>query len=323
MTKSSKIPFVLALFFSSLPLLAQDAAKAPASSPVNQLQQLTTQLQQSQGDQALRETIIALALTLNPKPATPDPATMAEGAAEYAFRNAKGNSDFSDAAKQYEKALLLAPWLAADYFNCGIAHEKAGENKEAIRNFNLYLLAAPTADDAQAVKKRIGGLQYVAQKAEEQSNAAAKEARLQAEEAARREAEIRIGAHHGGGIIFYIDGTGQHGLIGSTVDLGTNPDWYTAVRRCRDYRGGGNSDWFMPAIEQWKLLFSQRNVFGGLQNAPGYAGASWWSSTQGKGGAAYSGVATVVSTDNDTSFTVLSNTSPMNKGSSTRAIRTF
>ena len=125
-------------------------ANAPGSG--DQLQQLTVQLQQSPGDQALREKIIALALTINPKPATPDAATMAEGAAEYAFKNAKATSGFSDAAKQYEKALLLAPWLAADYFNCGVAYERAGDNKEAIRSFNLYLLAAPNADDAQAVK---------------------------------------------------------------------------------------------------------------------------------------------------------------------------
>jgi hypothetical protein len=81
-----------------------------AQSPRDELQQLTAQLQQSPGDQALREKIIALALTINPKPATPDAAIMAEAAAEYAFKNAKANSDFSDAAKQYEKALLLAPW---------------------------------------------------------------------------------------------------------------------------------------------------------------------------------------------------------------------
>ncbi|HWS17479.1 MAG TPA: hypothetical protein VN223_05670 [Candidatus Elarobacter sp.] len=122
------------IVFFALPPSLLGQTNPPAR---DQLQQLTTHLQQSPGDQALREKIIALALALNPKPATPDPATMAEGAAEYAFNNAKANSDFSDAAKQYEKALLLAPWLAADYFNCGIAHEKAGEEKEAIRNFNL------------------------------------------------------------------------------------------------------------------------------------------------------------------------------------------
>jgi hypothetical protein len=134
------------------------------------LQQLTTRLQQSPGDEALREKIIALALTMDPKPTTPDAAIMAEGGAEYAVKSAKTDSDYSDAAKQYEKALLLAPWLAADYFNCGVAHEKAGENKEAIRSFNLYLLAAPNADDTVALKKRIGGLQYAVQKGKEEAN---------------------------------------------------------------------------------------------------------------------------------------------------------
>lgn len=142
------------------------AQGAASDTPRDQLQQLITQLQTSPNDQALREKIIALALMLDTKPATPDSAMMAEGAAEYAFKNAKVTSDYSDAAKQYEKALLLAPWLAADYFNCGVAHEKAGEDKEAIRSFSLYLLASPSADDAQAVKRRIGGLQY----AEDQAN---------------------------------------------------------------------------------------------------------------------------------------------------------
>lgn len=141
----------------------------------DQLQQLTSQLQQSPEDRALRERIIALALTLNPKPATPDAATMAEGAAEYAFTHAKADSDYSEAAKQYEKALLRAPWLAADYFNCGVAHEKAGEKQAAMRNFNLYLLAAPGADDAQAVKKRIGGLQYAENEENAPEGKAAKE----------------------------------------------------------------------------------------------------------------------------------------------------
>src|SRR5216684_3628070 len=127
------------------PLLFGQAG-APGSG--DELQQLTARLQQSPGDQALREKIIALALTLDPKPPTPDAVTMAEGAAEYAFKNAKANSDYSDTARQYEKALLLAPWLAVDYFNCGVAYEKAGEHKEAIRSFKLYLLAAPNADDA-------------------------------------------------------------------------------------------------------------------------------------------------------------------------------
>jgi tetratricopeptide (TPR) repeat protein len=183
-TFSFKLFLLVCALFAVAQLVAQDSTSTTLR---DQLQQLTAQLQLSPSDQGLREKIIALALTLNPRPATPDAATMAEGAAEYAFKNAKGNSDYSKAAKQYEKALLLAPWLAADYFNCGVAHEKAGENKEAIRSFNLYLLAAPNADDAFAVKKRIGGLQYATQEAEEQNSAAADAAK--AEQAARLQAE--------------------------------------------------------------------------------------------------------------------------------------
>jgi tetratricopeptide (TPR) repeat protein len=165
-------------------LRAQDSPSLPAR---DQLLQLTSQLQQSPGYQALRERIIALALTLSPKPATPDAATMAEGGAEYILKNAKAASDYSAAAKQYEKALLLAPWLAADYFNCGVAHEKAGETRDAIRNFGLYLLAAPSAEDAQAVKKRIGGLQYASEEVQQAQTAAA------AEERTRREYWDRLG----------------------------------------------------------------------------------------------------------------------------------
>ncbi len=147
---------------------------AYAESPRTQFQQMVEQLQQNPNDDALREKIIALSLKLNPKPVTPVAATMAEGAAEYAFKNAKSDTDYSDAAKQYEKALLIAPWLSDDYFNCGVAHEKAGENQQAIHSFNLYLLAAPDASDTQAINKRIGGLQYALQKAEVGSNKSAK-----------------------------------------------------------------------------------------------------------------------------------------------------
>ena len=80
---------------------------------------------------------------------------------------------------------MLAPWLSADYFNCGVAHEKAGENKEAIRNFNLYLLAAPNADDVLAVNKRIGGLQYAAQMTEEAASEQARAANDQVRAAAQ------------------------------------------------------------------------------------------------------------------------------------------
>lgn len=226
------------------------------SDPRNELQQLTTQLQQSPGDQALREKIIALALALNPTPATPDPATMAEGAAEYAFNNAKGNSDFSDAAKQYEKALLLAPWLAADYFNCGIAHEKAGENKEAIRNFNLYLLAAPNADDAQTVKKRIGGLQYATQKAADTTNtkvvaASADETKygwLQGEWSYKSVYLIRGNTYYGDA-----SGVAKVTKLGNIVEIGPINDYGRAIGDLRaSVNESGNTSWEFRFVTEYR-----------------------------------------------------------------------
>ena len=126
--------------------------------------QLIAQLQSAPTNDVLREKIIVLTRHLHPPPEIPDAATEAEGAAESAFKNAKDISDYGDAAKEYEKALLLAPWVALDYYNCGAAHEKAGENKAAISNFKFYLIAAPNSEDDLAVKKRIGALQYAEEK---------------------------------------------------------------------------------------------------------------------------------------------------------------
>ena len=201
----------------------------------------------------MREKIIALALTLNPKPATPTAVIQAEGAAEYAFKNAKANSDFSDAAKQYEKALLMAAWLAADYFNCGVAHEKAGENKEAIRNFNLYLLAAPNADDAQAVNKRIGGLQYAAQKAADEADKPRKEA-------AEREAAAKV-ADERAGFTNNKDGTvADHktGLMWQQDDdgYGSRRTWGDSVGYCRGLSLAGHSDWRLPSKEEFASFWA-------------------------------------------------------------------
>jgi tetratricopeptide (TPR) repeat protein len=105
---------------------------------------------------------------MRPAPATPPEALEFEGAAEYAFKNAKSEADFVDAAQQYEKALLVAPWKAADYFNLGVAQEKARQLKPAIQSLELYLLALPNANDTEEVRKRIGGLRFAAARAERQ-----------------------------------------------------------------------------------------------------------------------------------------------------------
>jgi tetratricopeptide (TPR) repeat protein len=266
---------VLALLVGTLIL----ANVANAQSAREQLQQLTTQLQRSPADQALRENIIKLALTLDPKPSIPDAATLSEGAAEYAFKNAQNTSDYSDAAKQYEKALLIAPWIAADYFNCGVAHEKAGENNEAIRSFNLYILAAPNADDLQGVKKRIGGLQYAAQKAADDASRPAREAAMR--DAAAREADERMGFTNN------LDGTvtdHRAALMWQREYERKLRNWEDSMNYCRSLSLAGHSDWHLPDKEE--LLSLGRNYLSKMErgsNIPIYEGNYFPSAMEQRG----------------------------------------
>jgi hypothetical protein len=124
---------------------------------------------------------------------------------------------------------------------------------------------------------------------------------------------IAIGLTYGGGIIFDIDGSGQHGLIAATVDQSTSMTWapgnlFTtatgassttdgaanttkiisvygnsgsyASKLCRDYRGGGFTDWFLPSSSQLQALSSYQDVVGGFP-AHSFASAfNYWSSTE-------------------------------------------
>jgi Protein of unknown function (DUF1566) len=104
-----------------------------------------------------------------------------------------------------------------------------------------------------------------------------------------------IGQNYGGGKIFYIDGTGQHGLIVSPEDLSTGIGWDInaeqitnatglaigtgkantdsiiarhgfgsyAATLCRDfYNGGGFTDWFLPSFYELNQIFLKRNELG-------------------------------------------------------------
>ena len=117
--------------------------------------------------------------------------------------------------------------------------------------------------------------------------------------------KIELGGEYQGGIIFYINGTGQHGLIAAKTDQSISDPWYNgnfvatnalsstdgkantelivnaqgnkgvyAAKICRDYKGGGYSDWFLPSKGQLNLLYQNRNL---MDN---FAEQIYWSSTE-------------------------------------------
>lgn len=153
-----KILFVLSILLLGISL-------ANAQSTQETLSQYLTDLQKNPNDNALREKIIKHVQGMSPVPAIPAEAERFEGRGEFAVKSAKSEADYLDAAREYEKALLLAPWVSGYYFNQGIAYEKGGKLKEAKRSFEFYLLAAPNATDAREVRKRIAGLEYAEEKA--------------------------------------------------------------------------------------------------------------------------------------------------------------
>jgi len=125
---------------------------------------------------------------------------------------------------------------------------------------------------------------------------------------------LTIGQSYQGGIIFWLDATGQHGLIAATADQSTGIQWYNgtfrytgttgdglyagamntsmtvatqmadnqtgnfAAKVCADYSvtvsGVTYGDWYLPSKYELNLLYLQKVAVGG------FASAYYWSSTE-------------------------------------------
>lgn len=119
-----------------------------------------------------------------------------------------------------------------------------------------------------------------------------------------------IGEEYGGGIIFYIDATGQHGLISSMQDQSNACIWspstpnlilpkdigygqsntstiemtfgsgnYAALY-CTSYKGGGFNDWYLPSLNELDLMYKNKLSIGSFSLTT----SSYWSSTTGTTG---------------------------------------
>lgn len=109
-------------------------------------------------DRRVRERIIRVALRLDPPPAIPDEAQQRITSGQTASKSARNPGELGTAVSEFQRALRIAPWLATGYFNLGDLQEKLRDYSEAIGSFELYLLAAPTAQDTESVQKRITDL---------------------------------------------------------------------------------------------------------------------------------------------------------------------
>ena len=127
---------------------------------------------------------------------------------------------------------------------------------------------------------------------------------------------LAIGQSYQGGIIAYIDSTGQHGLIAATEDQTDQSEeiqWWNgsyvvtgatgtaigtglantnaiiaaqgsgsyAASIARDYNGGGYTDWYLPSKDELNQLYQQQTAIGGFE------GDYYWSSTEYNNGNAW------------------------------------
>ncbi|MDO9257147.1 MAG: DUF1566 domain-containing protein [Bacteroidales bacterium] len=90
-----------------------------------------------------------------------------------------------------------------------------------------------------------------------------------------------IGESYGGGIVFYVNSTGTHGLIAATQDQSSSSNWYDAQDNCskpENHTAAGKeySDWRLPTYSELFLMYYQSDLIGGFTTSEIF----YWSSTE-------------------------------------------
>jgi hypothetical protein len=122
----------------------------------------------------------------------------------------------------------------------------------------------------------------------------------------KKEAKPVIGETFKGGLVFFIDNTGEHGLVAAASDQTTSAEWgcmgavitggkgtavgtgmqntiditsscseaAIAARVCNDLVLDGFSDWYLPSKDELNLMFEHKAEIGG------FADDLYWSSSE-------------------------------------------
>ena len=84
----------------------------------------------------------------------------------------------------------------------------------------------------------------------------------------------KVGDHGpGGGIIYYVDRSGLHGLEAQAKDEPQELNWEQAMAAASAHGTG----WHLPTKDELNLLYQKKDVVGGVD---GYYGSNYWSSTE-------------------------------------------
>jgi len=166
---------------------------------------------------------------------------------------------------------------------------------------------------------------------------------------------IGIGSTYQGGIVFYLSGNGKHGLIVSNENIDKEKvDWDNqsnkdinktktemgsgaantsaiisvynnsnyAANICKKYNGGGFSDWYLPSLDELKLIYENVGPSSKLKNTGKFNNdmmASYWSSSESPNQSSFGGKYAWAIFFNDGT----AQESTKNNASYVRAIRAF
>tara|TARA_B100000497_G_scaffold87276_1_gene97320 strand:+ start:290 stop:1459 length:1170 start_codon:yes stop_codon:yes gene_type:complete len=156
-----------------------------------------------------------------------------------------------------------------------------------------------------------------------------------------------VGEFRDGGVVFYVDSSGLHGLVCALTDQGTGIQWYNgdnifigeggscgfeftnliiavqgegsyAASIARDYNGGGYTDWYLPCGQSLSQMYYHRDVVNPALIANGgtvYSTSDWyWSSTENT-------ISTAAQVDlSNGNYT---GNTPKSEGNVVRAVRAF
>jgi len=166
---------------------------------------------------------------------------------------------------------------------------------------------------------------------------------------------VSIGSAYQGGIIFYLDGTGKHGLIVSKENIDKEKvDWDNqsnkdinktkiemgsgaantnaiinvyndanyAANICKNYNAEGMNDWYLPSLDELKLIYENVGPGSKLKNIGNFNNdmmASYWSSSESPNQSSFGGKYAWVIFFNDGT----AQQTTKNNASYVRAIRAF
>jgi len=92
------------------------------------------------------------------KPRLIKPAEKADPNALYkSGLNAYVVGDMKTALAQFQRAIAASPTFAMAWRGVGMVQERLGDSRAATAAFQRYLMLAPNASDAQAIRGKIGG----------------------------------------------------------------------------------------------------------------------------------------------------------------------